>query len=39
MLTQTPLFIGLKHLFTTPPSTENGGYRVFTRTFDETVSS
>lgn len=41
MLTQTPVFIGLKHRFTTPPcSTENGGgYRVFTRAFDETVNA
>lgn len=38
MLTQTPLFIGLKHRFTTPPCSEDGGgYRVFTRAFDETV--
>src|SRR5260221_12212173 len=40
MLTNTPLFIGLKHLFTTPTwPIEKGGYGVFTRAFDETVNA
>jgi cobaltochelatase CobT len=41
MLKHSPLFIGLRHRFTTPPfSVEDGGaYRVFTRAFDETVNA
>lgn len=37
----SPLFIGLRHRFTTPPfsAEDSGAYRVFTRAFDETVNA
>jgi cobaltochelatase CobT len=41
MLTHSPLFVGLKHRFTPPPcaAKDDGGYQVFTRAFDETVTA
>src|SRR5450631_835595 len=40
MLKQSPLFVGLKRRFAgRPNSGEDGGYRIFTTAFDETVNA